>query len=389
MENNKRGKLAMRPVYLLLDTSKSMSQVDNSSGKALVEVLRSFVDELFSEINADPEVRNLNRFTVISFNTSASLVMDSITINHRTILPSLVPEGKTRFSNALNMLKVAIDHDFTKAELNGWRLRQPVAFLITDGRPDGEIDSERSRAWEELISMDDGKRPAFFTFPIPPFNGEAINEMSILPGVFFDNLSHLRQTNAMGIALKVIRKVTTQSTGRDIPTHTKDQWLSWNIASAMDWYNDIMKPAQSTTDEAAVDTVEEKDQAMSSVLERCENCQAESDWNSYITGISKGFKYKVDKLGPLEAARHFMSVEMRSGIMGVAWQQTLEANVLEYRYRCLWTSSDRRTARLRLLSIGVSQELLDAFEADHSRPLSRDCDCEFCPMANAESMDTD
>lgn len=115
------------PVYLLLDTSGSMS------GEP-IEAVKNGVQLLVSTLRQDPHALETAYLSIIGFGSSAS-VLAPLTEVSAFQPPALVASGTTSMGEALRLLATRVDQEVTRttAETKGdWK---PLVFLMTDGSP--------------------------------------------------------------------------------------------------------------------------------------------------------------------------------------------------------------------------------------------------------------
>jgi uncharacterized protein YegL len=115
------------PVYLLLDTSGSMS------GEPIAAV-ETGVQTLVSALRQDPYALETAYLSVITFDSSAKQVVP-LTELTAFQMPSIQASGLTSLGDALLLLAAKIDSEVTKttAETKGdWK---PLVFIMTDGGP--------------------------------------------------------------------------------------------------------------------------------------------------------------------------------------------------------------------------------------------------------------
>jgi uncharacterized protein YegL len=115
------------PVYLLLDTSGSMS------GEP-IEAVKNGVQVLISTLRSDPYALETAYLSVITFDSSARQLVP-LTELSMFQMPEIQASGATAFGEALSLLanKVSTEVTKTTAEEKGdWK---PIVFLMTDGGP--------------------------------------------------------------------------------------------------------------------------------------------------------------------------------------------------------------------------------------------------------------
>jgi len=115
------------PVYLLLDTSGSMS------GEP-IEAVKNGVQVLISTLRQDPYALETAYLSVITFDSSAKQVVP-LTELASFQTPSIVASGTTELGAALSLLGDRIEAEVgrTTADAKGdWK---PLIFIMTDGSP--------------------------------------------------------------------------------------------------------------------------------------------------------------------------------------------------------------------------------------------------------------
>ncbi|GHV67695.1 tellurium resistance protein TerY [Bacteroidia bacterium] len=115
------------PVYLLLDTSGSMS------GEP-IEAVKNGVQVLVSTLRQDPYALETAYLSVITFESSAKQIVP-LTELSMFQMPEIQASGATALGDALSLLANKIDSEVAKttAEVKGdWK---PLVFLMTDGGP--------------------------------------------------------------------------------------------------------------------------------------------------------------------------------------------------------------------------------------------------------------
>jgi len=115
------------PVYLLLDTSGSMS------GEP-IEAVKNGVQVLISTLMQDPYALETTYISIITFDNQAKQLVP-LTELPSFQMPTLVVTGTTAMGEALSLVAQMIDSEVQKTtcdEKGDWK---PLIFLMTDGSP--------------------------------------------------------------------------------------------------------------------------------------------------------------------------------------------------------------------------------------------------------------
>jgi uncharacterized protein YegL len=143
------------PIYLLLDTSYSMSG-------APIESLKNALELFQQEILSDKSMQDIVRIGVITFSSDANLVSNGLVDFSNFQVPALVGEGVTRLDLAFKVLEESIDRDVIKAIKGQQRGDyKPNVFVLTDGQPTDKHGNPSDQLWklarDALINRGSGK----------------------------------------------------------------------------------------------------------------------------------------------------------------------------------------------------------------------------------------
>jgi uncharacterized protein YegL len=119
------------PVYLVLDTSGSMS------GEP-IEAVRNGVQTLVAALRQDPQALESAYISVITFDSSARQVVP-LTELAQFQMPDIQASGTTAMGEALQLLATRRAQEVVKStpEKKGdWK---PLVFLLTDGQPTDDL----------------------------------------------------------------------------------------------------------------------------------------------------------------------------------------------------------------------------------------------------------
>jgi uncharacterized protein YegL len=115
------------PVYLLLDTSGSMS------GEP-IEAVKTGVQTLLSTLRQDPYALETAFLSVITFDSTAKQVVP-LTELATFQAPSITASGTTAFGEGLALLGDRIEAEVAKTTADAKGDWKPLIFIMTDGSP--------------------------------------------------------------------------------------------------------------------------------------------------------------------------------------------------------------------------------------------------------------
>ncbi len=115
------------PVYLLLDTSGSMTG-------AKIQSVNQGVQLIYNELLNNPQALDTVHIAVMTFNTTAQVVTPLTDLTN-FVPPQLQASGVTAMADALDLLNQSLDNDIIPNSAQQKGDYKPLVFLLTDGIP--------------------------------------------------------------------------------------------------------------------------------------------------------------------------------------------------------------------------------------------------------------
>ena len=173
------------PCVLLLDTSASMQ---GEPIAALNEGLRTFQQDLMK----DPVAPKRVEIAVVSFNSEVTVVQDFVTAD-RFEPPTLASQGLTHMGAAVHTALDMVQQRKIKYNESGVSYYRPWIFMITDGRPQGEMYDFVTDASLRIRDDEVNRRVAFFVVGVEGADIPYLREMVVrvplrLKGLSFNEL---------------------------------------------------------------------------------------------------------------------------------------------------------------------------------------------------------
>lgn len=183
------------PVYVLIDTSQSMS--------AFESMLNTGIETLYDELVTSPRISDFAYVSIISFNSAAEVVMQMTDLQSMTALPQVKCGGSTYFNAAIELLRQRLDQDVPSLKNAGRQVLRPVAFLLTDGVPTDKTGRRASDEWrpdyQSLVSQSYPNHPNVVPFGYGQAPPQFLTDVATIP-----NTAFLATDNTKGALEKVI-----------------------------------------------------------------------------------------------------------------------------------------------------------------------------------------
>lgn len=173
------GRPRVLPFYGLLDESGSM---DGSPIRAINEAL----PRLHSAICEDFDVDSIVRFSLIAFASDADVTLPLCELSTVDTLPGVTAHGTTSYARAFQVLRDAIETDVPALQAQGFDVLRPVAFMYSDGCPDGGPEGAWRSDYDRLIEPGFAFRPHIIAFGIGEADRAVIAHVATLKGYMAD-----------------------------------------------------------------------------------------------------------------------------------------------------------------------------------------------------------
>lgn len=159
------------PCVLLLDTSGSMN---GAAIEALNEGLQVFKEEL----NRDNLAKKRVEIAIVTFNFEVNVAQEFVTADSFEP-PTLVAQGLTHMGSAIHLGLDMIEARKAQYRANGVNYYRPWVFMITDGEPQGELDTIVEQAAQRIKDDEANKRVAFFAVGVEEANIERLSQIVV------------------------------------------------------------------------------------------------------------------------------------------------------------------------------------------------------------------
>lgn len=195
-------RLALLPVYIVVDTSSSMNASGSSdgTGPTLIDVANEIIPAIVEVCEAKPSVKDRLRLCLISFATTAQVVVPLGMKDDFVPVPVLTAQGGTSYGEAFRLLRTEIEDGVRTLNSSGYKVYRPAVFFITDGEP---IDSgsERQAAFDALTDPGFRASPHIVMFGVADASPETLKAYTSRNGVAVAAKAGVDAAEALGAML--------------------------------------------------------------------------------------------------------------------------------------------------------------------------------------------
>ncbi|TNY38172.1 vWA domain-containing protein [Thermomonospora catenispora] len=194
------------PFYLVCDESYSMDG-------APIDAINKSLPEIHQEIGGNPVVADKTRFCLISFSSTAQVLLPLSDLSEVTSMPAMAASGSTSYTAAFTLLRDTIERDVAALKAAGHQVLRPAVFFLTDGQP---TDDDWVSAYQRLTDPSWKPRPNILAFGFGGVNVDTIQQVATVRGFLADGSlgpAQALQEFAQSLIQSVINSGTSADAG--------------------------------------------------------------------------------------------------------------------------------------------------------------------------------
>ncbi|MCM1506018.1 MAG: VWA domain-containing protein [Ruminococcus flavefaciens] len=172
------------PICLCLDTSGSMCAVEGNcvptgetvfedgrewevvtGGTTRIDELQKGIELFYEAIKADDVAKNSAEICIVTFNNSASCILDFANIERQGEVPKLDAQGSTAMGEGVNLALDLLEKCKQEYKDKGVDYYQPWLVIMSDGVPNGST-AEMQRAIDRITEMTNNRKLTVFAIGI-------------------------------------------------------------------------------------------------------------------------------------------------------------------------------------------------------------------------------
>jgi uncharacterized protein YegL len=163
------------PIYFVGDESHSMAGEPIGQLNEALSGLRDAAAE-------SPAVGEKARFGIVTFAGDALCRHELAPLTDDMTLPTLDSrDGGTSYRSVFQDLRHRLPGDVATLKADGYKVRRPMVFFLSDGQPTDQPESTWLQTLEELKSPDFRERPHILAFGIGDAQAETIRTVASAP----------------------------------------------------------------------------------------------------------------------------------------------------------------------------------------------------------------
>jgi uncharacterized protein YegL len=163
------------PIYFVGDESHSMHG-------APVDQLNEALSKLRDAAAKSPAIGEKSRFGIVTFAGDALCRLELAPLTDNMEMPTIeCRDGGTSYRAVFEDLRHRLPGDVATLKADGYKVRRPLVFFLSDGQPTDQPESAWRDALEELKSSAFRERPHVLAFGIGEAQGETIKTVASAP----------------------------------------------------------------------------------------------------------------------------------------------------------------------------------------------------------------
>jgi len=164
-------KSAYLPVYVVIDTSASM----NEGNPPLIDIANQIIPAIVEVCESKPSVRDKLRLSLLTFSSTARVVLPLGTKDDFIPIPVLTANGGSEFGKLFSLLTIEIEAGIRSLKAAHVDVYRPVVFFVTGGEPT-DSDAVRTQAFNELTGLGNSLAPHIVIFGVAEASPDTLKQ---------------------------------------------------------------------------------------------------------------------------------------------------------------------------------------------------------------------
>lgn len=163
------------PIYFVGDESYSMEG-------APIEQLKEALSSLRDAAAESPAIGERSRFGILTFAGDALCRLELCKLSDDMTMPNVAcRNGGTSYRSVFEDLRMRLPGDVATLKADGYKVRRPLVFFLSDGQPTDQPATAWQTALSELKSDSFKEHPHILSFGIGEAQGDTIREVASAP----------------------------------------------------------------------------------------------------------------------------------------------------------------------------------------------------------------
>ncbi len=170
--------------YIVFDVSASMWRREFHPGAVMTphDVMSNSLPALLEELEEHKTAGDLTYLTVATFADDVNVVMPATWLGDGPVIGALPCGVETNYEAVFRWLRYAIDADITRLRSQGFALKVPAVFFVTDGEPQRHGQPQPEELWGparlSLDSLPSERRPLIVSLGLGQVRDETLTKVA-------------------------------------------------------------------------------------------------------------------------------------------------------------------------------------------------------------------